>query len=142
MDAVVEVFAAAQAVQFVKQYAEQGIKVRLPLLGAGVSTDESALPAIGEDAVGVVTALAWAPTLQTPGNQAFMKLAEAKLKRTLDSFHAVMYSAGRWITAAAEARIVPGLVANPTYYAQGLASKGMGLRMRRSASSLARHSAP
>ena len=45
----------------------------------------------------------WAPTLATPANQAFMKLAEARLKRTPAYFHAVMYSAGRWITEAARA---------------------------------------
>jgi branched-chain amino acid transport system substrate-binding protein len=103
VDAVVAVFAGAQTVQFTRQYAQAGLKARLPLLGAGVLADEFALGAIGDDALGTVTALSWAPTLTTPANQAFMTLAESKLKRQPDSFHAFMYSAGRWICRAAAA---------------------------------------
>ena len=103
VDAVVQVFVAGQAVRFAKQYAESGLKERTPLIGIGVFTDESALRSMGDEAIGIVTALIWAPTLPTPANQAFMKQAEARLKRTPAYFHAVMYSAGRWITEAAKA---------------------------------------
>jgi branched-chain amino acid transport system substrate-binding protein len=103
VDAVVQVFVAGQAVRFAKQYAESGLKDRLPLVGIGVFTDESALRSMGDEAIGITTALIWASTLATPANQAFMKLAEARLKRTPAYFHAVMYSAGRWITEAARA---------------------------------------
>jgi branched-chain amino acid transport system substrate-binding protein len=64
-------------------------------------TDESALRGMGDEAVGVVSALLWSPTLQNPANQTFMKLAEAKFGRTPAYFHAVMYSSGRWVTEAA-----------------------------------------
>src|SRR5215470_14753455 len=103
IDAVVQVFVAGQAVRFAKQYADQGLKERLPLIGIGVFTDESALRSMGDEAIGIVTSLIWAPTLQTPANQTFMKLAEAKGKNPPAYFTAVMYSAGRWITAAAGA---------------------------------------
>src|SRR5207247_6081208 len=87
------VFVAAQAVRFAKQYAEQGLKERLPLIGIGVFTDESALRSMGDEAIGIVTSLIWAPTLPTPANQTFMKLAEAKGKNPPAYFTAVMYSA-------------------------------------------------
>jgi len=103
VDAVVQVFVAGQAVRFAKQYAESGLKEKLPLVGIGVFSDESALRSMGDEAIGTLGALIWAPTLSNPANQAFMKLAEARLKRTPAYFHAVMYSAGRWITAAASA---------------------------------------
>jgi branched-chain amino acid transport system substrate-binding protein len=103
VDAVVQVFVAGQAVRFAKQYAESGLKDKLPLIGTGVFTDESALRSMGDEAVGIVGAAIWSPTLATPANQAFMKLAEARLKRTPAYFHAVMYSTGRWIAAAANA---------------------------------------
>jgi len=103
VDAVVQVFVAGQAVRFAKQYGESGLKDKLPLIGTGVYTDESALRSMGEEAIGTVGALIWAPTLATPANQTFMKLAEARLKRTPAYFHAVMYSAGRWIAEAAKA---------------------------------------
>jgi len=97
------VFVAAQAVRFAKQYAESGLKDRLPLIGSGVFTDESALRSMGDEAIGIVTSLMWAPTLATPANQAFMKLAEARLGRPPAYFHAAMYSSGRWVAAAATA---------------------------------------
>jgi branched-chain amino acid transport system substrate-binding protein len=103
VDAVVQVFVAGQAVRFAKQYAESGLKEKVPLIGTGVFSDESALRSMGDEAIGVVGSLIWAPTLSTPANQAFMKLAEARLKRPPAYFHAVMYSTGRWVTEAARA---------------------------------------
>ncbi len=103
VDAVVQVFIAGQAVRFAKQYEESGLKDKLPLIGTGVYIDESALRSMGDEAIGTVGALVWAPTLTNPANQAFMKLAEARVKRTPAYFHAVMYSAGRWIAEAAKA---------------------------------------
>jgi branched-chain amino acid transport system substrate-binding protein len=101
-DAVCAVFVAGQAVRFVKQYAEQGLKGRLPLIGSGVMMDEHALRSMGDEAIGVVSALLWSPTLPNPANQTFMKLAEAKLGRAPAYFNAVMYSSGRWIIEAAK----------------------------------------
>ena len=103
VDAVVQVFVAGQAVRFARQYAESGLKDKHPLLGIGVFSDESALRSMGDEAIGTIGSLIWAPTLPNPANQAFMKLAEARLKRTPAYFHAVMYSSGRWITEAAKA---------------------------------------
>ena len=101
VDAVCAVFVAGQAVRFVKQYAESPLKGKAPLIGTGVMTDESALRGMGDEAIGIVGALLWSPTLQNPANQTFMKLAEAKFGRTPAYFHAVMYSSGRWIAEAA-----------------------------------------
>lgn len=75
----------------------------MPLIGTGVMTDEHVLRSMGDEALGVVTALVWTPTLTTPANKTFMKVAEARLRRTPAYFHAVMYSTGRWIIEAAKA---------------------------------------
>jgi branched-chain amino acid transport system substrate-binding protein len=103
VDAVCGVFVAGQAVRFVKQYGEAGLAGKVPLIGTGVMIDESALRSMGDEAVGIVGSLLWSPTLQTPANQTFMKLAEARLGRQPAYFHAVMYSSGRWIAEAANA---------------------------------------
>jgi branched-chain amino acid transport system substrate-binding protein len=103
VDAVCAVFVAGQAVRFVKQYGETGLAGKVPLIGTGVMIDESALRGMGDEAVGIIGSLLWSPTLATPANQTFMKLAEAKLGRTPAYFHAIMYSSGRWITEAANA---------------------------------------
>ena len=108
VDAVCAVFVAAQGVRFIKQYADYGLKGRLPLIGSGVMTDEHVIRGLGDEAVGAVGALIWAPTLATPANRTYMKLAEAKVGKTPAYFTAVMYSAGRWVAEAA--KIVDGRV--------------------------------
>ena len=107
-DAVCAVFVAAQGVRFIKQYAEYGLKARLPLIGSGVMTDEHVIRNLGDEAVGAVGALIWAPTLTTPANRTYLKLAEARVARTPAYFTAIMYSAGRWVAEAA--KIVEGRV--------------------------------
>jgi len=100
VDAVVQVFVAGQAVRFAKQYGE-ALGGRVPLIGTGVFSDQSALSGMGDEVIGHVGTMIWAPTLDNPANRTFMKIAEAKLKRTPSYFHAVMYSSGRWIAEAA-----------------------------------------
>ena len=101
VDAVVQVFVAGQAVRFAKQYGESALRGKVPLIGTGVFSDQSSLGGMGDEAIGHVGTLIWAPTLANPANRAFMQLAEPKLKRIPSYFHAVMYSAGRWILEAA-----------------------------------------
>ena len=118
VDAVVSVFVGAQAQRFLKQYADAGVKARIPLIGTGVMTDEHVLRSMGDEALGTVTALVWSPTLNTPANKAFMRLAEAKFNRTPAYFTAVMYSTGRWIIDAAKA--VNGHVEDKDKFLAGL----------------------
>jgi branched-chain amino acid transport system substrate-binding protein len=56
---------------------------------------------MGDEVIGHVGALIWAPTLTNAANKAFLQVAEAKVKRTPSYFTAVMYSAARWISEAA-----------------------------------------
>jgi branched-chain amino acid transport system substrate-binding protein len=100
VDAVVQVFVAGQAVRFAKHYGESALRGKVPLIGTGVFSDQSSLQAMGDEAIGHIGALIWAPTLPNSANRMFMQLAEAKLKRVPSYFHAVMYSAGRWILEA------------------------------------------
>jgi branched-chain amino acid transport system substrate-binding protein len=103
VDAVVQVFVAGQAVRFAKQYGESALHGKVPLIGTGVFTDQSSLQGMGDEVIGHVGALIWAPTIDNPANRAFVQLAESKVKRTPSYFHAVMYSSGRWIIEAARA---------------------------------------
>jgi branched-chain amino acid transport system substrate-binding protein len=100
VDALVQVFVAGQAVRFAKHYGESPLHGKVPLIGSGVFADQSSLVGMGDEVIGHIGALIWAPTLDNPANRTFMQLAEAKLKRTPSYFHAVMYSAGRWLIEA------------------------------------------
>src|SRR2546428_5268822 len=91
VDAVCAVFVAAQGVRFIKQYAEYGLKGKLPLIGSGVMTDEHVIRNLGDEAVGAVGALIWAPTLAAPANRPHLKHPEATGRRPPASFTAGMY---------------------------------------------------
>ncbi len=102
VDAVATVYFAGQAVRFFKQSAEYGLKGKVPLIGSGVTSEDSVLRALTDEAEGYIGSLIWAPTVATPGNHAFMKLATAKFGRTPSYFTAVMYSGAHWIVEGAK----------------------------------------
>jgi branched-chain amino acid transport system substrate-binding protein len=64
VDAIYCVFSGADALRFAKQYAESGPK--LPLIGGGTFTDEHVLRTMGDEVLGVVTALHYSAALTTP----------------------------------------------------------------------------
>jgi branched-chain amino acid transport system substrate-binding protein len=72
VDAVASVFVAAQSIRFMKQYADAGLKGRLPILASGVQMDEHALRAMGDEALGAVSALHWSPVLDNSANKKFL----------------------------------------------------------------------
>ncbi|MBI1894207.1 MAG: ABC transporter substrate-binding protein, partial [Candidatus Rokubacteria bacterium] len=76
-DAVYAWVAGADAVRLVKQYAEFGLKDRLPLYGYATLTDDVILPAIGDAALGLLTIGAYTSQLQTPANVKFVREYEA-----------------------------------------------------------------
>lgn len=101
VDAVVTCFFAGQAVRFLRQYAESGLRGKIPLIGSGTTVEDSILRALGDEAEDYVGAMTWAPTVDTPANRTFVKWASARLGRTPSYYHAFMYSAARWIVEAA-----------------------------------------
>ena len=51
-DAVYAMFTGRTTLQFIKQYQEFGLKGKIPLIGGGTTTDEHALPSMGDEAIG------------------------------------------------------------------------------------------
>jgi len=70
-DVVMVFFAGADALRFVKQYADYGLKSRIPLVGKGYLVDDKILPKQGKAAEGIVTESHWCLLLDTPANKAF-----------------------------------------------------------------------
>jgi len=102
-DAVFALFLGRLALQFTKQYQETGLKARLPLLGGGTLTDESVLPQMGDEALGIVTALHYSGALDNPQNQKFVKAFEAKAGKAASYYAEACYTNARWIVEAARA---------------------------------------
>jgi branched-chain amino acid transport system substrate-binding protein len=63
---------------FIKSYSERGLTKAGIQLVTGAETQEFDLPAIGDSALGVVTALHYGPYLDTPVNKAFVQAYKAK----------------------------------------------------------------
>lgn len=69
-DAVFTFFAGGGAVKFVKDYADSGLRARIPLLGSGFLTDGT-LEAQGDAAQGLLTTLHYADGLDNPKDASF-----------------------------------------------------------------------
>jgi branched-chain amino acid transport system substrate-binding protein len=102
-DAVLALFVGRLALQFVKQYQEAGLQGKLPLLGGGTTTDESVLPQMGDEALGIITALHYSQALDTPQNQKFARAFEAKAGKISSYYSEATYTNMRWISEAVKA---------------------------------------
>jgi branched-chain amino acid transport system substrate-binding protein len=66
-------FSGSDAVNFVKQYDQFGLKGAIKLTGAGFLTEPDVLPAQGQSALGIITGHFYTPLLDNPTNQRFVK---------------------------------------------------------------------
>jgi branched-chain amino acid transport system substrate-binding protein len=103
VDAVYCVFSGADALRFTKQFAEAGLKARLPLISGGTVTDEHVLRTMGDEALGIVSALHYSAALDTPANKKFAQAYEAKQKQIPSYYSEGAYVAGTALKAALEA---------------------------------------
>jgi len=87
----------------VRQYADAGLKERLPLIGSGNFTDEHVLRNMDDTALGIVTALHYSAALATPANQRFVKAYEARYNQGPSYYSEGPYAAGSALKAALEA---------------------------------------
>jgi branched-chain amino acid transport system substrate-binding protein len=103
VDAIYCVFSGADALRFVKQYNEAGLKARLPLVSGGTVTDEHVLRSMGDEALGIVSALHFSPAVDNPNNKKFVQAYEAKYKQVPSYYSEGAYVAGTALKAALEA---------------------------------------
>ena len=102
VDAVYAVFSGADALRFAKQYEETGLKARLPLIGGGTFTDEHILRTMGDEVLGVITALHYSAALTSPGNRKFAEAYEGKYKQVPSYYSEGTYVAGLQLKRALE----------------------------------------
>jgi branched-chain amino acid transport system substrate-binding protein len=80
-------FSGTDAVNFVKQYDQFGLKGSMKLTGAGFLTEPDVLPAQGKSALGVITGHFYTPQLDNPTNKKFVTDFKAKFGgKTPDGF--------------------------------------------------------
>ena len=101
-DAVACFFAGGAAVKFMKDYAAAGLKDKVPLYGSGFLT-EGTVAAAGDSANGVITAMHYADTLDTPRNKQFRAGYTKAFKGEADVYAVQGYDAGQLLLQGAEA---------------------------------------
>jgi branched-chain amino acid transport system substrate-binding protein len=99
-DALLLTLGGRYSIQFAKQYEAAGLSGRLPLLGTGVTVDETVLAQMGDEAIGWITPLYYSAALETPQNRKFVKAFEAKTGKTASYFSETCYTGARWIGEA------------------------------------------
>ncbi|MET4127143.1 ABC transporter substrate-binding protein [Roseovarius sp. MBR-6] len=102
-EAVFVFYAGGEAISFVKQYDSFGLKADLPLYGSGFLTSPLYVNAEGPAAEGVITALHYVPTIDSPANAQFVAAFTAKTGRVPSEFAVHGYDAGRALIEAVKA---------------------------------------
>jgi branched-chain amino acid transport system substrate-binding protein len=102
-DAVYGFFAGSDAVRFVQQYEQYGLKDKMPLIGSGWLVSEDLRPTMGNAPDGIKTSIFWDYSLQTEENKAFISAYEDKFgeRPTIESLEG--YDAARVIAEAVKA---------------------------------------
>jgi branched-chain amino acid transport system substrate-binding protein len=94
-DAIFSLMVGPMVIQFPKQLRQSGYKK--PIVGGGTSYDEFALPVMGDEVIGDVSALQYSAALDTPKNEAFVKKYRAKYGKVPSYFSETMYTTGQLI---------------------------------------------
>jgi len=90
-------FAGSDAVRFVKQYAEYGLKGKIRNVASGFMVESDVLPAQGRDALGIVSSLHYTDTLTNPENKKFVAEYRARFKDYPSVYSEYGYVAARCI---------------------------------------------
>jgi branched-chain amino acid transport system substrate-binding protein len=108
----------ADAVRFVQQYSEFGLKEKMPLTGFTM-IDSQSTSALGKAAVGVISALTFVDTLDNPQAKAFVAEFRSKYKASPDLFSDYGYVGARVIGEAL--KMVDGDTSNEDKLAEAMA---------------------
>jgi len=101
-DVVAVAIFGADALRVVNQYAEFGLKGKIPMIGKGGVTDEAFLEKMGDAALGIVVAFNWSAALDTPENRRFREAFESRYKRPVSLTAESGYVGAQMIAKALE----------------------------------------
>jgi branched-chain amino acid transport system substrate-binding protein len=100
VDAIFSLMVGPMALQFPKQLRAAGNKTII--LGGSTNYDEFALPFMGDEALGDVSAHVYSAALPTPGNEAFVKKYRAKYGKVPSYYSEANYATAMWIDKTLE----------------------------------------
>jgi branched-chain amino acid transport system substrate-binding protein len=100
-DGILDVVTGAASIRLINEMRKTGLLDRKKVLAAGSATDETALAALGDTALGVLTFYPWSQALDTPENRRFVeKMKKATKKEYVGTSAALSYGGAMWIAEA------------------------------------------
>jgi branched-chain amino acid transport system substrate-binding protein len=87
-------------IAFVKQYAQAGLRDKVPLFGTDAMSTPLQWPAMGDDTIGMTVATNWSFVFDNPENKKFVAAYKAKHNRPPAIFAALQYDAVMLLDAA------------------------------------------
>jgi branched-chain amino acid transport system substrate-binding protein len=98
-DAVFAFYPGGLGVQFVRQWHQAGLANAIPLV-TGSTVDGLTLPALKEDALGVVHFAPWGPDFDNPQNKRFVAEFEARYRRIPSEYAATAFDSALLLDSA------------------------------------------
>ena len=98
--AVLFFYPGGMGINFVKQYAQAGLKEQIPLYTGSHVVDQTMLPAVGDAALGIVAAALWSEYLDNEPSKRFVRDYEAEYDRIPSPYAAIAYDTGMLLDAA------------------------------------------
>lgn len=102
-EAVFVFYPGGMGINFIKQYAQAGLKEEIPLYTTAFTLDQSVLQAMGDAALGLLNSSFWSPDLKNPVNEKFVNDFNAAYNRLPSLFAAQGYDAALLIDSAISA---------------------------------------
>jgi len=96
-------YPGGMGINFVKQYAQAGLKEEIPLYSTAFTLAQMVLPAMGDAALGLLHSSFWAPDLDNPVNAGFVADFQDQYDRIPSLFAAQGYDAALLIDSAVRA---------------------------------------
>src|SRR4051794_18619580 len=100
VDCVFNGFAGSNPVKFMRSYADLGLKGSIPLLAGWTAMDDALLRSLGDEAIGVLSAVWYSADSNTPSNKRFVEAMQKDYNVLPGGYAAGMYIAGQCIEAA------------------------------------------
>lgn len=100
VDAVFALLVGSHIPGFLRTYRDYGLKDKIPVVGANITTDEDVLGSMGDEALGIISSHTYAASLDRPENKAFVDAFTKEFKRDPSYYAEAMYTAGLWLDRA------------------------------------------
>ena len=99
-EAMFSMFGGKSAIVLNKQFQEYGLKGRMLSIGLAQITDESILPTMGDEAIGIITAGNYSGVLDNPMNKELVPRFREKYGKVPSLFSEMSYDCMKWIEQA------------------------------------------